>query len=179
MATKRKSERAQLNDSVQPNARARKRPKQKQLRTVNAQAAFLRDFAIGGIVTRAAHAAGVSRATVKLWRDGDPEFESLYQEAIEDSMDRLEQEARRRAEVGVEEPVFQKGMEVGRITRYSDVLMCLLLKGRRPEVFKDRIDLDGKIRTGLIDPKSSSDEELDARLAQALAERQARKAKGR
>ena len=123
-------------NAAQPHARAIERPST-ELNRARAQAAFLEEFAEGGIVLRAAQKAGVGRRTVYLWLAEDPEFQRLYDEAIEDAMDRLESAARKRAEFGVERPVFQHGVEVGTVTDYSDNLMMFLLKGRRPEVFKD------------------------------------------
>ena len=52
--------------------------------------------------------------------------------------DLLEDEAWRRAYSGTERPVFQNGALVGKTREYSDLLMELLLKGRRPEKFRDK-----------------------------------------
>ena len=45
----------------------------------------------------------------------------------------LEDEARRRAVDGVDEPVFQQGKQVGTIRKHSDTLLIFLLKGIRPQ----------------------------------------------
>lgn len=64
--------------------------------------------------------------------------------AIESGTDRLEDEARRRAERGVERPVYQGGVMVGTVTEYSDTLMSLLMKGNRPQKFNtERHELSG------------------------------------
>ena len=44
----------------------------------------------------------------------------------------------------MEEPVYYQGEVVGQVQRYSDTLLMFLLKGRRPEKFKDRTELTGK-----------------------------------
>ncbi len=56
--------------------------------------------------------------------------------------DVLEQEARRRAVEGVSEPVYYMGAEVGSVQKYSDTLMCLLLKGHKPQKYRERTDLN-------------------------------------
>ena len=55
----------------------------------------------------------------------------------------LEEEARRRAYVGFDEPVFGSGghgigtVQVGVIRKYSDTLLIFLLKGIRPGKFRE------------------------------------------
>jgi hypothetical protein len=65
-----------------------------------------------------------------------PESKEAYSRAC-DARDipQLEDEAFRRAVTGVDKPVFQKGECVGFIREYSDNLLTLLLRCRRPEVF--------------------------------------------
>jgi hypothetical protein len=113
-----------------------------QARTARAQARFLREFTICGNVLRSARAVKVGRRTVYDWRQDDA-FRALYSEAHLDAIDALEEEARRRAVDGVLEPVYQGGEQVGRIRKYSDALLILLLKGKRPETFRERYELAG------------------------------------
>ena len=49
-----------------------------------------------------------------------------------------EDEAVRRAHDGVDEPVFYQGKACGVVRKYSDTLLIFLLKGRRPEKYRDR-----------------------------------------
>ena len=100
-----------------------------------------------GVVGLAARAAGVSRQTVYTHIKKDEDFAAEFDRAVEDSADRLEAEAVRRAVEGVEEPVFGKleganagTGEVGTIRRYSDTLLIFMLKGRKPDVFRERVD---------------------------------------
>ena len=52
----------------------------------------------------------------------------------------LEDEAIRRAKDGVrEKPVYQGGKLVGHVQEYSDTLLIFLLKGARPEKYRDRV----------------------------------------
>ena len=56
--------------------------------------------------------------------------------AMRSWMNRLEDEAHRRAVEGYNpRPVYHKGKKVGEIREYSDSLLALLLKSRRPEVY--------------------------------------------
>jgi AcrR family transcriptional regulator len=115
-----------------------------RLRDNVAKAAFLRIFATLGNVLKSAEGAGVGRRTVYHWLEDDARFKELYAEAREDALDRLEEEARRRAVDGVLEPVYQGGRKVGEIRQFSDTLLMLLLKSKRPDVFRDRHEHTGK-----------------------------------
>ena len=104
------------------------------------KAAFLAALAEVGNITQAAEIAGLDRKTHYIWMKNDPDYPALYEEAMEQAADRLEQEARRRAVEGVEEPVFYQGKQVGTIRKYSDTLLIFLLKGARPEKYAERYD---------------------------------------
>jgi hypothetical protein len=105
--------------------------------------AFLAALAECGILSQAAEAAGVDRATVWRRRQDDAEFAKACDEAVDMAADKLEAEARRRAVEGVEEPVYQGGQLIGTKTVYSDSLLALLLKGRRKRVFAERVETTG------------------------------------
>lgn len=94
----------------------------------------------GGNVSRACVAIKVGRRTVYEWRASDEVFARMWDEAVEQGLDDLEQEARRRAFDGTSKPVFYQGQECGVIQEYSDTLMIFLLKGGRPEKYRERID---------------------------------------
>jgi hypothetical protein len=109
--------------------------------------AFLRAYAETGNVSRAAELAGISRATVytRQWLD-DAEFQAAKAEAMEMAADRLEQEAWRRAVEGVDEPVgWFRGEPGGTVKRYSDTLLIFMLKGTRPEKFRERYETAGAV----------------------------------
>jgi hypothetical protein len=105
--------------------------------------AFLAHLAECGVLTDAAAAAGVDRSSVFRRRQDDEEFDAAVRDAMEAAADKLEREARRRALEGVEEPVYQGGQLVGTKTVYSDSLLALLLKGRRKQVFAERVEQTG------------------------------------
>lgn len=98
-------------------------------------AAVLKNLREGRTPKEAALAAGVGRTTIFNWRSEDPEFAAAWLEAVEEGVDRLEAEAYRRAVEGVARPVFQGGECVGHVQEYSDNLLTLMIKGRRPGVY--------------------------------------------
>ena len=114
-----------------------------------ARETFLAALARGISITGAANEAGLGRRTVYDWRDEDPDFAAAWNDALEAGADILEDEARRRAADGVDEPVIAQGRLIRNedgtpltVKRYSDTLMTLLLKGRRPNVYRERVSAD-------------------------------------
>ena len=106
------------------------------------RARFLEALASGLSVTGAAAEAGVHRCTPYGWREADPEFAKAWDIARDAGTDRLEDEAWRRAYSGTDRPVFQAGALVGKTRDYSDLLLIFLLKGRRPDVYRDNAKLE-------------------------------------
>ncbi|URA06969.1 terminase small subunit [Xanthomonas phage Elanor] len=110
---------------------------------------FLRAFALRGIVLDGCRAAGVSRGAVEHWRESSEWFDTMYHIAIEEAADRIEGEAFRRAVDGYDEPVIYQGMvttvfdavtgEEKQLTvrKYSDALLQTILKGARPEKYRE------------------------------------------
>lgn len=92
----------------------------------------------GGNVTEACKIASIGRTTVFTWSKDDPEFKARLNEAIDKGLDVLEDEARRRAVIGVDEPVFYKGDICGYVRKYSDTLLIFLLNGGKPEKYRQR-----------------------------------------
>jgi transposase-like protein len=109
---------------------------------------FLAHLRTGMPVLTAAALVGVGRKTVYRWREGSLEFRQAWDEAYASGSDAVEEVARRRAMDGWLEPVFQGGVEVGDIRRYSDRLLDRLLRARKPEMFGERLTLAGTVRTG-------------------------------
>jgi hypothetical protein len=128
------------------------------------QERFLRALADTGSVTAAVAVAGTSRTRVYELRKADPAFAAGWDEAEEVAADRLEDEARRRAVEGVQEPLVSSGKIVRddndqpiAIRRYSDMLLLALLKAHQPEKFRERPLLEHKITRNL---KEMSTEDL-------------------
>lgn len=107
---------------------------------------FLHWLARTGNVTKAAEKAKVNRTHMYEVRKSDSAFAAAWDEALEVAVERLEMEARRRAEQGVLEPVYYQGVKVGAVRRYSDTLLIFLLKAHRPEKYRDHasVELTGK-----------------------------------
>lgn len=106
------------------------------------KAIFLETYAKVATITAACQACGVGRRTHYEWLKHDPEYAAKFAEADEAATDRLEQECRRRAIVGTEEPVYYKGTVVGAIRKYSDLLLIFLLKAKRPALFRETYRYD-------------------------------------
>ena len=89
-------------------------------------------------ITKAAAKAEVSRMELYRIRKEEPEFAAAWEEALQIGAEALEDAARERA-MGTDRPVFFNGVEVGKTKDYSDTLMIFLLKGAKPDTYKDRV----------------------------------------
>lgn len=107
---------------------------------------FLEKLTQTANVTASAQASGFDRRTAYDMRSVDPDFAAAWDDALEQSIDTLEAEARRRAMDGVQEPVVSMGRIVEVIDdagnkaplyvrKYSDTLMITLLKAHRGHRF--------------------------------------------
>lgn len=158
--------------------------------------AALRDIPV---ITHACKAADINRVTAWRARQEDENFAKEMEEAMEEGIDRAEQEAFRRAVIGYEEPVIDKGRlaymyeryvdEEGKegyrpvldekgqpvpltVRKHSDPMLALILKGRRKKVYAERTELTGADGG----PVAQVDETAKAaRVAQLLALAQRRK----
>lgn len=73
------------------------------------QAEFLRVLAETGVAASAARASGISYSQCFKMRETDADFAAAWADALETATDELEQEARRRALGGYDEPVIHQG----------------------------------------------------------------------
>lgn len=126
-----------------------------------AQERFLSALAKGLSVKAAVEAAGVGRRTPYSLRERDPEFARAWESAFEAGTDAYEDEARRRALEGVPEPITFKGEVTGTVQRYSDRLLELVLKARRPEKYRERHE-------HIVSSAPLSQEQLAAARAQGM-----------
>lgn len=94
-------------------------------------------------VRLAIESAGAARSTAYAHRKSSTTFRDAWDDALDEAVDLLEAEARRRAFAGVEEPVFYQGVQVGVVRKYSDLLLIFLLKAHRPRKFRERVELSG------------------------------------
>ena len=85
--------------------------------------ALLAAFAQSGTIKQAAEAAGVDRTMHYHWLKQDPEYATAWERAKKAFIENLENEARRRAVDGWEEPVFHQGEMCGTRRKFSDTLL--------------------------------------------------------
>jgi hypothetical protein len=105
--------------------------------TSGAQKRFLQTFAEVGTIREACRQANVGRRTHYDWME-DPAYRAAFEDAKEDAVDGLVEECRRRARDGVEEPVFYLGQQVGAIRKYSDSMLMFLIRGWRPDTYREQ-----------------------------------------
>jgi hypothetical protein len=118
---------------------------------------FCEALSLTGNVRLSCIATGVGRSTAYDERKRNPDFAASWDSALDEATDVLEQEAARRAVHGVDEPVTSGGKLVmvdGEVTdpetgekktvkvplmvrKYSDTLLIFLLKGARPQKYRD------------------------------------------
>lgn len=106
---------------------------------------FLKALRVYGNVSKAASSAKVSRNFVYTQRESDPVFAEEWAAALDQAADYMEAEAWRRAVRGTQKPVYQSGKLVGTVKEYSDTLLIFLLKGARPDKFREQraVELSG------------------------------------
>lgn len=105
--------------------------------------AFLAAYAHTGRITHAAKSAQVNWRNHYNWLKSDPAYATAFDEAQRMAGDWLEDEAIRRAVEGVRKPVHYKGEHVDDVLEQSDVLLIFLLKGAKPEVYRERYEHTG------------------------------------
>lgn len=134
--------------------------------------AFLAALREVPVVSRACAAVGIERSTAYRAADNDESFRAAWDDAMEEGVDRAEQEAFRRAVEGTDKGVWHQGTLVGSERVYSDALLSLFLKGRRKKVYAERTEITGADGG----PVQQIDETAKAaRVAQLLAMAQQRK----
>ena len=102
-----------------------------------------------GNVTRSAEESGCHRVQLYRMKREDEEFSAAWEEAAEIGAKRLEDEARRRAVEGWQEPVWYQGEQTGTVTKFSDTLLICLLKAHHPEKYADRSKTDTTVNGNL------------------------------
>lgn len=129
------------------------------IRTPHAREQFLAALSDGASVTKACEAAKIGRRSSYDWRKADTEFAAEWDSAVERGTDRIEDEALRRAVDGVEKPVgWHQGKAGGTVTEYSDRMLEMLLKARRPQKYAER-SINENINRNYYE--GLSEEELD------------------
>jgi hypothetical protein len=126
------------------------------------QRRYLAAYAIAGTPTRAAQAAGVSSRRHDAWVASDPAYGDAFLLAQAMAAELLESEARRRALLGYQRPIYQRGVLVGYETRYSDTLMLALLQANMPAKYGRTVSVQhsGAVGQVHVDVRDLSDADL-------------------
>lgn len=99
--------------------------------TDNRKELFILILSQGNSITAAARSIGVSRQAVYQVRETDEDFKNAWDNAIEEGLDTLEDEA------------------ISRAKKSSDLLLIFLLKGGRPDKYRERVDINVNWRVEL------------------------------
>lgn len=86
-------------------------------------------------VTQAAEEVSISTVSLYALKKRDAAFAAAWDDAIKEGSNCLENEAKRRA-MGYEEDVYKKGEYVGKVKKYSDLLLLALLNAHWPEKYR-------------------------------------------
>lgn len=135
------------------------------------QPIFLRHLRDCGVIRRAAEVTPIGQSTVLRYRHLDPVFDEAVQQALRESCELFEVEARRRAIEGVMRKQFTRGGEpiIDPATGqqyyervYSDSLLMFLMRGAYPEKYnRTQTEVTGKDGGPVrIRAEDLSDEEL-------------------
>jgi hypothetical protein len=112
------------------------------------QRLFLEAYAEHANVILSAHAAGVDRTTVYKWLEHDEDFSFAFNQAKEDAKDVLRAEIYRRGKEGWDESVYEAGVLMKTVRKYSDTLLIFHAKMLMPEYRdKQQIDVNTNIRS--------------------------------
>ena len=121
---------------------------------------FLRTLKETCNLTKAAESVDSSAEYMRKMMKRDDEFKAACQNALEEGLDNLEYEVKRRGFDGVEEPVYWQGIEIAKIKKYSDKLAMYYLDAYRGERFKKDTNVNVNHKGGvLLIPANRSMEE--------------------
>jgi hypothetical protein len=99
---------------------------------------FLHHLGRTGSVTLAAARAGLKRRMLYRLKAADEGFAGRWDEALNLGVERLQDDAMRRALEGTERPVYRNGQKVGSVQQFDNRLLQFLLKAHRPETYSER-----------------------------------------
>lgn len=107
---------------------------------------FTAELRRSGNISEAARLIGFSRRRAYQIRGEDAEFAEEWDHALQGYAEQvLEVEADRRAVEGVHWKTYydKDGNEIGEERRYSDTLLIFRLKGLKPKMYKERLEVGG------------------------------------
>ena len=129
---------------------------------------FFFEYAKIGVLRRACKRAGISPTSVYYHQQKNPLFAMRLKIYRDIGGDALEEEAFRRAVEGVKRDIFWQGGVCGTETVYSDSLLAMLLKGSKPEKYKDRVASENVNLNANVPDNDARGVELRARIAAKL-----------
>lgn len=118
--------------------------------------AFLAAYVRTASIVRAAQTAKIDRSDHYDWMKKDPAYAEAFDKSKDVAAQTLEDEAVRRAHQGCAKAVYHQGKRVGIVTEYSDTLLIFLLKGLRPEKYRERYEHSATIaHSGQVDIRAA------------------------
>ena len=124
--------------------------------------AFLHSLAGCANVTQVCDELRINRLTIYYMKNQDPKFLERFNLAMERGHDAWEDEATRRAFRGYKRPVYQQGQHVGDVTEYSDALAQMMMRGSKPEKYRERSTSEMVIKGGaVVKIESMTDDDLN------------------
>jgi hypothetical protein len=120
-------------------------------------------------VSRSARSAGLCVSGLYRHRANKPAFAALWDSAIAEVVDALEEAVLGRARDGTEKPVYYGGERIGKHQLYSDALAMFVLKSKRPEVYARALQSgeSGEAVDSMSD--GDAEQEFDDRIARLKA----------
>lgn len=128
-------------------------------RVHNRSQLFLAAYRATCSITKAAEAAGIERGMHYRWLESDPEYKAEFEKLKEEAFGVLMDECVRRAVEGVKKPLVYQGQftyasynkKTGKgigeplcVREYSDSNLQFLMRGMKPEMFRERFEHTGK-----------------------------------
>lgn len=107
---------------------------------------FLERLRESANVTLAARAVGRARSAVYEARERCGVFAAAWDDAMETGIDLVEAAAFKSAVYGDLEPVTNKEGICGWVVKYSDAMRALILKARRPQVYREKVEHSGTVQ---------------------------------
>ena len=122
--------------------------------TPEKEAELLALIAGGEYLGVAAETCGISRRTVYNWRDESEDFAKRLADAQDlgdhVQIEKLEREADRRARDGIDKGIYYEGERVAVERQYSDTLLMFRLKGKKPDMYRERVEHSADPKSPLV-----------------------------
>ncbi len=113
-------------------------------------------------ITRAAGKANISRQTAFEHKKRIPQFAAAWEDAIEQGCESLETAAYIRGVEGIPRSRSDKdGNVIEEWREYSDVLLALLMKGRLPKIYRDKVEHSGAVTFVPLDEEEARLRQLE------------------